>query len=682
MRKIFLIIFFSFFIANICYGRIVPLSEYGEITAQKPQEGPLEVKEMNFDDFKEFIEERFEKVIPADENNINKNVSYVPSQEALDAQQENEKGFFEKIYDQAIARVSKQEEVSRDDVANQADIVDVEEQNEAWQSPEVPSIVAYLPPNDTAFTIPALEHIPYFMNFIEILPSGLVKFQETVVVVANGQKLKKGLTKILPSRIYDAEGDSKKLDYSIIQVTLNDHPVNYKLSTNNKNVFLVPEDDYVLPTGVHTYRFEYVVDNLLWETSNSYRLYWDIGGNGWNLVVDRLGASLHVPKLGGLVNQQILLGSPQMLQTNAVSVEQNGPTAMAYKALRPLFIGEGMHLIANIDKSVIMSQSLMQKVLRSFYDNGDIYISLLGFSVIVLSFIVSWHYIASNKNSSKISLSKTAMVIRYIYLGCFDIKSVCGFFLELYKKNIIDIQQSGETILLVKRTDNLKKLPLYQQKAIKKLFGTRDTTFSVNANNRLHIKRFAATLERGLKQQMLKFRIKLNSGYLFFSLAMLFLSELFMASFKINAAYTFAVLGITTIICFAASCLWLIETRRWLKIVLRFMSVDVMMLCFVLYCAVINPVAALLLIAAMVAIIVALSVYSKRMGLIKYYIRDMGMLKDHIEKHRDNILLGKDFLNNQAAIWALDLEDKFASYNNNEYNKLNIMKNIVSIFKR
>ena len=678
MRKILLTVCFSLFIVSVCHGRVMSLNEYGSIPTQSPQDGTVKVTEVDFEEFKEFIVERFKKISPADEDNINKNISFVPSKEFKEAQKNSEKSIFEKIYDQAIERVSKQEAVSRQDVATPDEFVEVEEQHKEWDEADFQTISVHLPPNDTPSVVPALEHIPYYMNFIDVLPSGLVKFEETVVVVANGQKLKEGLTKILPRYIKSVEGEQQNLDYSIIQVTLNGEPVNYNITANNSNVFLVPDKDYILPPGVYTYRFEYVVDNLLWETANSYRLYWNSGGNGWNLVVDRMGVSIHVPKLGGLVNYQTFLGTPQRLQTDAVFVEQNGPTAIAFKTMRPTFIGEGMHLIANIDKSVIMPKTIWQKILHSFYDNGDIYISILVFAIIVLSFVVSWHYIHSGKNDLKIALNKTAMVIRYIYFDRFDLKSVCGFILELYRKNIIDIQQSGDTILLIKRTDNLKKLQPYQQKALRKLFGAHDTTFSISSKNKLPIKRFASSLERGLKQQMLKFRIKLNLGYLLFSLAMLLLSELFIACFSINTGYVLTALYAASIVCFGAVCLWLVEARRWLKYTLRFLSLDIILSCFVVFCAVINPLAALLLIGSMVAIIVALSVYSKRMGLIKSYIQDIAQLRDYIEKHRDTILLGKDFLNYQASIWAFDLEDKFAAYNDNEYNKLNIMKNIIS----
>ena len=66
-----------------------------------------------------------------------------------------------------------------------------------------------------------------------------------------------------------------------------------------------------------------------------------------------------------------------------------------------------------------------------FYSDGDIYISFIGLLVIALSFAISWQYITSGKSRIKASLSKTALMIRYMLYEKFDKKSICGFLLAL-----------------------------------------------------------------------------------------------------------------------------------------------------------------------------------------------------------------------------------------------------------
>lgn len=682
MKKLFFAICFNLmFITTVC-ARITPISGYENIKPQQQQNQTPEIKVVDYDEFKDFIQERFSKAQKANKASLNKNFDYVKTSLQQHQAEESQKGFFEKIYDQALARVKNTTQIERQDVV-QSTVFQrtVTEQEKDWNQSNIPTISANLPPYYTSFTIPALEHIPYLMNSIEILPNGLVKFEETITVVANGQKLKEGLTKILPLKTYSPEGKSKYLDYSIINVDVNEASLNYHLKSDGKNVFLVPEANYRLSPGIYTYKFEYLVDNLLWEYDDFYRFYWDVGGSGWNLVVDRLGASVALPKVNSVLGSNVLLGVPSYLQTNIVDISPNGPSAFAYIAKRPLFIGEGMHIITDIDKKALFSQTIWQSIMRSFYNYGDIYLSLLGLWVIALSFVISWRYISKGKTQNKkITLNKTAMVIRYFLLDSFDVKSICGFILELYKKNIIDIQQSGETILLIKRTDNIKSLNTFEQKALRDLFPNHETTFNVNKHNILPLKRFASKIENGLRKQMLKFRLKLNIGYLLFSLGMLILTELFISSFKINTGHTFTVLVCSSLICLLGMVLWQTGKKLWQKIICRLLSIDIAILSLTVMSAVIHPLAALLIIASTSIIVISLGVYSKRLGLIKYYIEDIKKFRKYLIQHHDNIILGKDFLNYQAAIWAFDLEKEFIPVRNPEYNKIPIIKNIAKCF--
>ncbi len=684
MKKLFFAICFSLFLyPQLSRGRVTPISGFENIPPQQntPAKEP-EVKEVEFNDFKEFLEERFRQAPKADRSTINQTFGYLPSPFAQQMQEESKKGFFQKIYEQALERASLPKTPERKDVAPAflADNNNVSKQYDDWQDADFPLITAHLPPDGSPATIPALEHIPYLMNSIEVLPSGLVKFEETIVVVADGQKLRQGLTKILPLYIYDANGSRQKLDYSIISVRVNDMPIAYRFTSNDVNALLVPEDDYPLSPAIYTYKFEYVVDNLLWDYGDHYQLYWDVGGNGWNLVVDRLGASLNLPQPQALLGDEVFLGSAGYLSVDAISAQPNGLTAKAYIAKRPLFIGEGMHLVARIDKNALAPVSLWQKVIRSFYTHGDIYLSVLGLLFISGSFLLSWRYIAQDKGQLKIALPKTAMILRFLMFDRFDAKSACGFLLELYKKNIIDIQQSGETILLIKRTDNLKSLTLFEQKALKQLFPAHETVFNVSKQNILPVKRFAAHLESGLKKQMLKFRFKLNLGYLTLGLAMLVLTEAAIAFFKLNSAYVFGVELVASLAGLAAFALWF-SGRRWLKILARFLALDIIIMAFIILAAVVHPLAALILTLVPAVIVWALNIYGRRLGLIKQYIRDVASFREYLEKHHDTIVLGKDFLTYQAAIWALDLEKDFTPTGHPEYNKLPIATNIAACWK-
>lgn len=681
MKKFFIAICFSLFFVQTSFAAITPLNSYrGSLQPSRKNVSPA-VKTIGFNDFANFLIYSIEHAKKATKQDLSgRTTAVVPSPDRQKKEQEKNKSIFEKIYDQAMNRANERTTTNRQDVLNpQANFQSVTNQQQQWRAPSVPTITVKMLPDDTPTLVPALEHIPYCMSVIEVLNNGLVKITETIMVVSNGQKLKNGLTKLLPAKVYNGKGKKQTLDYSIIGVLRNDHPEEYRMTSYKDKVLLVPVDDKPLAPGVYTYKFEYLVDNALIDKDDAYMLYWDVGGHGWNLVIDRLGAILKLPEKDGLLQHNVLFGNENNLYAGNLIVNRYGVNGFSYVAQRPLFVGEGMYLLAMIDKSTILPISTWQKFMHMFYDYNDILLAAVGCLFIVFSLFISWRYIRAQKKIKKFPLAKTASVMRYLFKDKFDIVSACGFLLEIYKKNLIDIQQSDDTILLIKRTDNIKSLAKFEQKALQKLFPAHETIFNVNKNARLTFNRFMKELRLGLKKYMAKFTFKLNLGYIVVSFAMLLITEAFISYFKISSLFTFAVLAVASSVSYAFLLLWRLQLTTWLKAIVRFFVVDVCFCAFVLMSLVVSIWTAGILLVSEIVIMVALHFYDKRYGLIRYYIQDISKYRANIIKNADNIAIGKDFFNYQSAIWVLDLSKDIIPLQKEEYYKIPIMENIVKV---
>ena len=686
MKKLFFAIYFCIGLLEIANAKITPVSGYTHFTPEVVGNKEDSIKEADLEEFTELLDKRFKNARKVSKEHINKTISHSDDGIKKVQQDNNEKNFFQNIYEKALSRISKHSDEYREDMAIKKDLDEIQqkdlnkllnEQNEKLHNPSIPMVTAFLPPYNTPTEVPAIEHIPYLMNNIEILPGGMVMFEETVVVVANRQKLKSGLTKILPAKITDKKRKTQHIDYTIVDVTLNGEPISYRLAKSNDKVLLVPSSAYNLPAGVYTYKFQYLADNLLLEEGNNYMLYWSVGGNGWNLVVDRSFANIRTPDKQAVIHQEAIVGSSNNFYKNSVSIDADA-VSHRYIANIPLFIGSDLHILTKIEKGAFNKATLGQKFVRSFYDYGDIYISLIGFLAIMISFTLSWRYISGGKSKVKVNLNKTSLMIRYILYDKFDKKSICGFLLDLYKKNIIDIQQSGESILLVKKTDNLKGLQSYEKKALKAIFPTHETTFSVTANNKLPLKRFVNALEKGLKKDITKFVFKLNFNYLFFSVAMLVVVWFGIAYFKIDTDYVFGVLSLTSILTFLGALLWYGGKKKWTRLISKYLAINFFVLSLLVYSAVIHPLAALLMIWSIVSIIYSIRLFSRRNGLISSYIKDILKQKEYLLNNKDSVVRSRTFVNNQPLIWACDLEDDIKPNEENKHYKLPIIKNIMA----
>lgn len=684
MKKIFLAICFSVAISISSQAKITEILDQSQLPQrQMPSNETPVVKEISAQEMEDLLKERIQNVVVQSKDKVSfASSSVLPSIQAQQAAAEAQKSTFQKIYEQALHRLDlpQTSNTARNDISAPQLPDTLKQQQQNWTRPNYPVIKTTLPPDNKLVDIPAMEHIPYLMSNINLLPDGTLKFSETIVIVANGTKLRNGLSLVLPKQIVSRTNDKQNIDYTLINVSANGQNIPYKFVEDANNLLLVPQKDYLLEPGVYTYKFEYLADNAIWDYGDFKELYWDITGSRWNLVVARAGATLTLPNDGEPLGQTLFIGHPQNLSTAAANIINTSANTWGYAAGRPIFIGEGLHLIVSLPANIVAAPTWDKRLLRNINDYGDIYVSFVMFAAILLSFLLSWRYIRADKGQLKFHLSQTPVMLRYLALNRYDAKSFGCFLLELYRKNIIDIQQADNTILLIKRTDNLKSLSSREQLAVKDLFTGGELVLNVNKHNLLKFKRASNKIEKDLRHSLISFLLKLNTGYLFFSLGMVFIGEIFISLLATNSAMVFAVLTISTLGLAGGILLCTYPLKKlWSNILFKTIGSIILMFTIIIMAAVVSLWSIGLLIGSLLTIRHFTTAYGQRNGLLKKYINEIQQTKENLRKHHDNIILGREIANKQPKILALDLENDFIEANGNEYNKLSAIMQLLKI---
>ena len=681
MNKLFFAICFSVSIITYSKAAVREVIDESQIPQkQSLNQAPKKPTEVSHHEMEDFLSDRIEKAVIMDKDKVTSFTTNVqPSDLALQANQNANKSTFRKIYENALKRLEDNQKKTTPNF----DSRELLKQHQQTQNTSVqlnfPTIQISLPSSSKLVTVPVEEHIPYLMNKIEILPGGSVKFTETITIIANNQKLKNGLTKTLPKYIVSRNNNKQKINYTLIGVSVNGNSVQYKLKAGINNIIITPENIYKLDAGVYTYKFEYIADGILWDYKDFKEFYWDITGSSWNLVITRSGATLALPEGVQPIGQMALVGNASKIDETPANIINPTPQNWGYASTRPLLPTESIHLIISLPDVPILNLSWGKRFLLHFSNNADIYISLFTLIAIVVSFWLSEKYIRENKGQLKIPLKKTPVLVRFLAINRYDIKSFGGFLLDLYRKNIIDIQQADETVLLVKRTDNLKSLGRAEQKAVNHLFTQNEPVLNVNKNNRLKIIRAAKIIEKSLYHDLLLFLLKLNSGYLFFSLGMLLVGISFIALMEINSWYIFSTLCGGTFMIGTGIFLFTRPLRNHvLSILTKALGVAIILLTSLCMAAIISLWCILFIFGGLLSIYYYTTAYTQRNRLLKSYIEDIVKQKEYIIKHRDNILIGREIISQQAYIWVLDMEDEFITTIKNEYNKLSTLKAMIS----
>lgn len=132
------------------------------------------------------------------------------------------------------------------------------------------------------------------------------------------------------------------------------------------------------------------------------------------------------------------------------------------------------------------------------------------------------------------------------------------------------------------------------------------------------MKRACKLIEKDTGKRIKLLSLKLNSGYILFSAAMLFLSEAAIAWLNVNTAATMGFLLSATLT--AAFYIWILRIsfkRRWIGITAKIFAVVMIALSALMMSLHVHAVSTLFILAMIWSIFVYSSLFAKRNGLIK-----------------------------------------------------------------
>lgn len=701
MRKLFFTICFSVLL-SVTYNSfaavrsIVSPREFDqhkqEKLEQKENEDIYEKEkspEITFDTYEEFLEDRLSKTIiseiPKEEIGITESFDSQLSEEHMEQLAGQSKSYLQKVYEAAIDRTKlNTPENQQNSFEKNEDIYEDSYeyyntyQEENLEEPDYKSVNVTLP-SGKQILAPAIEHSPFMSINIELLADGSAKIKEEIVIVANGDKLKNGLKKSIPKATISREGKSSKIEVNLVAVKIDDKEIEYKIEDMGNMLVLTPKKEFTLESGVYTYEFEYLISRQLWEYDEFNEFYWDVTGNSWNFAISRLGALISLPGSNKELGTSAFIikdGNPIFDAVNLVSVSGNN---IGYIVNRPMFAGESMQFVVSLDKSHFIEDNFSKNVYWYINDYGDVILSLLGLIAIAGAYFISWMFINESKTKSNMSITKTPAVLRYIITNTFDKVSFTSFILDLYRKNIVDIQKTNDVISLIRISDKSSGLRAKEKKAINQLFPNQASSIKIEKQNILKIKRAFDTIKNDTINIVKQFLIKANVGYIFFSLSMLLLVQLGTALLKYSYGKTFIFLIAADIIFFLAILGFRnFSENKIIRHSIKAISIILALATAFVLTAILNLASILFTFAILYIIVTYTEKLSNKNGLIKNLLREVTNSRKYLKENATTIASTRSYITQQANIFALDLEEEFESLvEGKDYNKIDIAKEIV-----
>ena len=693
MKKIFFTICFIFNILhyNLAKSDVISLPQMGnykakQITTPKDTLGDGLPNPQNQEEVKEFFKKRFEEAArtPANINidwNVASSVGIIHSQEYYKAQEEKNKPLFQKMYEEALRSLHLNDKNKTQNTSSQEKEAQTATRFFTLESsPEVPqkteeeiATVSVSLPSGRKILAPALEHIPYFLSYIDIQSNGYIKVEDTITIVANNKKFAYGLERIFSKYSENQHNKKNRIEILLNSVTVNDTPVPYTIEEVGDNIILKPKFNQKLESGVYTYKFNYFVNHQLQREENLVYLDWNLTGQPINSFITSANAIVSIPEGHSFNDAQTFIGKGKKYTTRRTNIHKLAKNVIAFSNHTPLLNGENMNIVTVMDKNVFLKD--FDKNLSYFLSNwGNIVYASLGLFTILLSFILSLINLKKEQKNNKYNPSYSGSLMRSILVGKYDRIAFVSQLLELYRKDAIDLTNDNNRLFIIRKNTNSSKLTKNEKKALQRIFPKKTTQTEINKTNNILFKKAKKLFEKNINKQIKKYRLIHNIGYVLFSISMLIITEFFISFISINMAQTIIILLSTTLL--YSFYIWILRHKfKYILISLpiklfALLAITIVLLFSSIYIGLITSI----IIIAMISVIIEFSrIFNEHNNFINEAKNSISNYREYIISSAEAINLSKDFINQQSNIFALNLIEHFPqNVSNKKYYKLDI----------
>lgn len=635
--------------------------------------------------FKKRLAEAARSVVKKDVDLTSVNsVNIVHSPEYYEAKKEQEKPFFQKVYEKALASLhqddadantsySENDYLSDDkQIAETATRFFTLEQEEEVKQPQVPTVALTLP-SGRRILAPAREHIPYFLSYIDIQANGYIKIEDTMVVIANGKKFATALQRIFPKYAYK----NQRMEFMLESVTVNGTEIPYITEEIGNNIVLKPKYKQNLKNGIYTYVFKYIVNNKLLRSGDNVLLRWDLLGSPLNAIITSANAIISLPTGHSFNNAFSLIGSGNRYTDRRTNIFRFAGNTLAFSSNTPILNNESFNLIAEMNKNVFIKD--FDKNFSTFLINwGNIAYAVLGLIAILGSFLLSLIGLKKERKNNKYTPSYNGALMRSILVGKYDRAAFVSQLLDLYRKNVIDITQENNRLFLHKQDFDKSKLQKHELKAINSLFAKNVHSIEINTANNIILKKAYRIFSSKVMKQIKKYRIIHNISYVLFSCAMLLMTEIFISFISVNFAQTLIILLSTTLL--YAFYIWIMRHhfKHWfVTIPIKLFALFSLLVIWGFSSIYVGGITSLLVIVMLVIIFAFTHIFGEQNNFINEAKNSIAKYKEYLQSNADAINLSRDFINQQSNVFALDIAEYFQqNISNKNFYKLDLAENI------
>ena len=233
----------------------------------------------------------------------------------------------------------------------------------------------------------AEERITRFVSQVDIRPDASLDVTETIDVIAEHNRINRGIFRDFPTRYKGRNGAQMKVGFDLVSVTRNGMPEPARVEPIKRGVRVrIGDPDRLIEQAEHRYVIHYRTTRQIGRFAKHDELYWNVTGNGWVFPIDSAEAHLRLPGEAAFGEYSLYTG-PEGSKDGFAELVERKPGEIGFRTTRALGAFEGFTVAVAFPKGVIAEESQSGYWLA---DYGPLVVGGLAILGICVFYYVAW----------------------------------------------------------------------------------------------------------------------------------------------------------------------------------------------------------------------------------------------------------------------------------------------------
>ncbi len=362
------------------------------------------------------------------------------------------------------------------------------------------------------------ERIMNFDSRIEVCADASLVVTETIRVRAEGREIKRGIYRDFPQLYRGRWGLRQRTGFDVQQVRRDGKPEAYHLEdrANGQRVYIGRSDVFLAP-GEYTYELTYRTDRQLGFFQDHDELYWNVTGNGWVFVMDKVTATVTLPSGASITSSEAYTGAQGARARNYTSRAPAGHV-IQFENTHLFMPQEGLTIVVAWPKGFVQAVAARDQWLNLLRDNAGVAIALGGLLLVLVYYFAVWAAVGRDPAPGTIiplygpPKGFSPAAVRNLVGMRFDHKAFAANLISLAVKGAITIEQKAGKTYTVRRKSVSVELLTDEQVLFKNLLDTRES-LPLKQSNHAVIREAVSRLKRSLAYKLEKTYFRTNFRY-------------------------------------------------------------------------------------------------------------------------------------------------------------------------